>query len=71
MPLALAGGLYVSLLASMSALVTAFGRSIEAITVPSTASVPLPDAGRDVIFTLDRAAPTSVSEKLKLAAVNV
>ena len=54
----------------MSTLVTAFGRAPEAITVPSTLSMPLPDAGRDVTFTLDRAAPASVSEKLKLAAVN-
>ena len=71
MPLALAGGLYVSFLASMSTLVTSFGRLAEVMSVPSSFSVPVPAAGSDVIFTLNRASLGSLSEKLKLAAVNV
>ena len=55
----------------MSALVTVLGRSAEAIAVPSSSSVPLPDPGRVTIFTLDSVSPVSVSAKLKLAAVNV
>ena len=41
------------------------------MTVPSTFSVPVPVAGSAVIFTLNRTSPGSLSEKLKLAAVNV
>ena len=55
----------------MSALVTVCGSSAEAIAEPSSFSVPLPGAGRVTIFTLDSAAPLSVSAKLKLAAANV
>ena len=62
--------MYVSLSASMSALLTAFGRSPEAIAVPSTLRVPA--VGNAVIFTLSSVSSLSaVSEKLKSPASNV